>query len=935
MTGSNDTAPSTAVGYQLNQRRGSNVKASSKHPSDAISIENDKGKRSMKKLPDLTQSKTRGFYDPLAGLQSTLPDDDDEMQQVITLESHKTCVYEVKPYYSHSVLTITFFVYFFWSLGYFAYRAAETLNDETYFTLAYSVAFIIVEFVSFVASILHLNNFTNPVTNILVEKLPDILRRQKKDYPNVNAYICCYKEPPSIVAETMMKAMSLTYPADKLTVGILDDSSNFRETRGWAHVQSMERNFLTFLLRQSVYLVYDANAPDSTIIDDPQGALKETEERLKASVKEAIDSEVQWFVEYFLLNAWAVASEADHLVPAESLGMPDNSERELLAELRADDFSAYRTFTEEDLERLDRFTIDGLQVLWHGSAFFRPLVRAVLWRRSGLSNYLRSLNMDNKLRYVTPEALSIAHYRVLCLGREVVPNDVVSAGNIRIDFEPTGEVYAPRGSYLRRRKPAIPHNKAGNINNALFNESTESDMEFILLLDADQQPHPDFLLRTLPYFYADSGANTAFIQTPQFFKNIYPADDPLGHRNMEFYGPVMEGRGAYGAAPFVGTNAVFRRRCLCEVGGIMYNSVTEDMYTGMKLHTAGYKSLYHNEVLALGSAPVDIKETLEQRKRWAQGAVEIFSLTPWNLLRRRLGMRKMLYNLDSCIYPFLSPTAFFYGLSPLLMCLWAVPIVVEDPVIFVIVGVLPVMILPRVINYMILRAKRPHEENRVAQSLWVEPTDLWRAEQTYFAFAGTYLSSWHAGRLAIKNLIRKYNVKRSLSMWNWNREFLNKPTPKVDVTAPAALTKAATATKKPAAKKKGPTEQTFRTSIKDGDQIKNTRLFMWNVALFAINIFAMVIALLRFNCHPEQIWLLVVVWGFAFSTCWHLWSFIPMAIRSSENQWPYASSYHAHNIMIGSILGILVVLFLAENLRICDIGQSGGITKGIISGYKA
>lgn len=50
------------------------------------------------------------------------------------------------------------------------------------------------------------------------------------------------------------------------------------------------------------------------------------------------------------------------------------------------------------------------------------------------------------------------------------------------------------------------------------------------------------------------------------------------------------------------------------------------MYTGMKLHAAGYTSLYHNEILAIGSAPVDLKETLEQRKRWAQGAVEVSML---------------------------------------------------------------------------------------------------------------------------------------------------------------------------------------------------------------------------------------------------------------------------------------------------------------------
>lgn len=71
-------------------------------------------------------------------------------------------------------------------------------------------------------------------------------------------------------------------------------------------------------------------------------------------------------------------------------------------------------------------------------------------------------------RYLTPAAIALARYRVLFLGRDEVPNDVVSAGNVRLDFETCGTVHAPRGVYIRRRKPPVPHNKAGNINNALF-----------------------------------------------------------------------------------------------------------------------------------------------------------------------------------------------------------------------------------------------------------------------------------------------------------------------------------------------------------------------------------------------------------------------------------------------------------------------------------
>lgn len=136
---------------------------------------------------------------------------------------------------------------------------------------------------------------------------------------------------------------------------------------------------------------------------------------------------------------------------------------------------------------INRCSVEGLQLLWHGSAFFRPVVRCALFQRSGVRDYVRKLNESNKLRcvctipgyvsiykhrrYLTPAAIALAKYRVLVLGRDEVPNDVVSAGNIRLDFETAGTVASPRGMYIRRRKPPIPHNKAGNINNALFSMS--------------------------------------------------------------------------------------------------------------------------------------------------------------------------------------------------------------------------------------------------------------------------------------------------------------------------------------------------------------------------------------------------------------------------------------------------------------------------------
>jgi len=52
-------------------------------------------------------------------------------------------------------------------------------------------------------------------------------------------------------------------------------------------------------------------------------------------------------------------------------------------------------------------------------------------------------------------------------------------------------------------------------------------------------------------------------------------------------------------------------------------SVTEDMETCMLLHSHGWKSVYHHEILATGLAPEDLPTMLTQRLRWAQGTMQV------------------------------------------------------------------------------------------------------------------------------------------------------------------------------------------------------------------------------------------------------------------------------------------------------------------------
>jgi cellulose synthase/poly-beta-1,6-N-acetylglucosamine synthase-like glycosyltransferase len=102
------------------------------------------------------------------------------------------------------------------------------------------------------------------------------------------------------------------------------------------------------------------------------------------------------------------------------------------------------------------------------------------------------------------------------------------------------------------------HAKAGNLNNALMATSGE----FLLVLDADQVPHPEILDRTLGWF---TDSEVAFVQTPQWFVNV-PADDPLGSQAPLFYGPIQQGKDGWNAAFFCGSNAVLRRESLMQIG---------------------------------------------------------------------------------------------------------------------------------------------------------------------------------------------------------------------------------------------------------------------------------------------------------------------------------------------------------------------------------
>jgi cellulose synthase (UDP-forming) len=168
------------------------------------------------------------------------------------------------------------------------------------------------------------------------------------------------------------------------------------------------------------------------------------------------------------------------------------------------------------------------------------------------------------------------------------------------------------------------HAKAGNLNHALG--IVEAD--FVAVLDADHVASPDFLVHTLGYF---DDAGIALVQTPQEFYNLDSFEHQPGrtnepdrfHEQALFYRVLQPGKNRWGGAFWCGTGAVVRVAALRDVGGVATDTITEDIHTTIRLHRKGWRTVYHNEVLARGLAASDAATYQLQRHRWGTGAMQV------------------------------------------------------------------------------------------------------------------------------------------------------------------------------------------------------------------------------------------------------------------------------------------------------------------------
>lgn len=198
--------------------------------------------------------------------------------------------------------------------------------------------------------------------------------------------------------------------------------------------------------------------------------------------------------------------------------------------------------------------------------------------------------------------------------------------------------------------------KAGNINHAL----SIAKGDLFAIFDADFVPDPDFLVETVPFFAMD---NVAFVQTPQAYGNLQTIiARGAAYMQTVFYRFVQRGRNRFNAAFCVGTNVIYCRSAIDEIGGIHVDSKSEDVWTALTLHERGWRSIYISDVLAVGDAPETVEAYSKQQLRWATGGFEILlTHNPLSPRRRLTGDQRIQYLVTATFY--------LTGICPLLLLL--------------------------------------------------------------------------------------------------------------------------------------------------------------------------------------------------------------------------------------------------------------------------
>lgn len=186
--------------------------------------------------------------------------------------------------------------------------------------------------------------------------------------------------------------------------------------------------------------------------------------------------------------------------------------------------------------------------------------------------------------------------------------------------------------------------KAGNLKEGMRHAYVRG-CEFVAMFDADFQPAPDFLAKTVPFLVHNP--RLALVQARWKFVN---ANDCLLTRmqemSMDYHFKVEQEAGSslcnfFG---YNGTAGVWRTQAIVDSGGWEDRTTAEDMDLALRAGLLGWDFVYVGSIKVKSELPSTLKAYRSQQHRWSCGPALLFKKMFWEILAaKKVSVWKKLY----------------------------------------------------------------------------------------------------------------------------------------------------------------------------------------------------------------------------------------------------------------------------------------------------
>uniref|UniRef100_A0A0E0KEB1 glucomannan 4-beta-mannosyltransferase n=1 Tax=Oryza punctata TaxID=4537 RepID=A0A0E0KEB1_ORYPU len=174
--------------------------------------------------------------------------------------------------------------------------------------------------------------------------------------------------------------------------------------------------------------------------------------------------------------------------------------------------------------------------------------------------------------------------------------------------------------------------------------------EYVAIFDADFQPEPDFLLRTVPFLVHNQ--NVALVQARWNF-TVNDRVSLLTRVQKTFLDYHFKAEQEAGSATFAffsfnGTAGVWRTEAINDAGGWKDRTTVEDMDLAVRATLKGWKFIYLGDLKVKSELPSTYKAYCRQQFRWSCGGANLFRKMIWDVLvAKKVSSLKKIYMLYS------------------------------------------------------------------------------------------------------------------------------------------------------------------------------------------------------------------------------------------------------------------------------------------------